>query len=103
MKRFSESIVLEWVNKIPLNKIRSDIVTRPKVISVWDAILTDASMEKTAVTDICLGNIVMLYIRVRSFSYTKDIATKFKMKEKLKFHKKALRLTLRESQMLQVA
>ena len=84
------------VNDIPLNKIRSDIVTRPKVISAWDAILTDASMEKTAVTDICLETIiVMLYVRVRSFSYIKDIATKFKMKEKLKFHKKALRLDLK--------
>ena len=83
------------VNEIPLNKIWSDVVTRPKVISAWDAILTDASMEKTAVTDICLETIVMLYIRVRSFSYTKDIATTFKMKEKLKFHKKALRQDLK--------
>ena len=56
------------VNEIPLNKIWSDVVTRPKVISAWDAILTDASMEKIAVTDICLENIVMLYIRVKSFS-----------------------------------
>ena len=89
MKRFFESIVKK--NEIPLNKIWSDVVTKAKVISAWDAILTDASMEKTAVTDICLENIVMLYVRVRSFSYTKDIATKFKMNEKLKVHKKALR------------
>ena len=51
--------------------------------------------KKTAVTDISLENIVMLYIPVRSFSYPKDIATKFKMKEKLKFHKKALRQDLK--------
>ena len=66
--------------------------------SAWDAILSDASLtkSKTSVTDICLENIIMLYIRVRSFSYTKDVVTKITIKEKVKFHKKALRKTLKK-------
>lgn len=86
------------VREIPLQQVRADILQKPKVKSAWDAILSDASLakSKTSVTDVCLENIVMLYIRVRSFSYTKDVVTKMTIKEKVKFHKKALRKTLKK-------
>ena len=85
------------VREIPLQQVRADILQKPKVKSAWDAILFDASLakSKTSVTDVCLENIVMLYIRVRSFSYSKDVVTKMTIKEKVKFHKKALRKTLK--------
>ena len=43
---------------------------------------------KTLLTDICLENIVMLYIRVRSLSYTKDVVTQLKIREKLKLQQR---------------
>ena len=84
------------VSEIPLEQVRADILQKPKVKSAWDAILLDASLGKTSLTDICLENIVMLYIRVRSFSYTKDVVTQLKIKEKLKLQHKGLRKTLRK-------
>lgn len=86
------------VREIPLEQVRADVLQKPKVKSAWDAILCDASLakSKTSVTDVCLENIIMLYIRVRSFSYTKDVVTKMTIKEKVKFHKKALRKTLKK-------
>ena len=86
------------VREIPLEQVRADILQKPRVKSAWDAILFDASLAKTktSVTDVCLENIIMLYIRVGSFSYSKDVVTKMTIKEKVKFHKKALRNTLKK-------
>ena len=86
------------VREIPLEQVRADVLQKPKVKSAWDAILCDASLarSKTSVTDVCLENIIMLYIRVRSFSYTKDVVTQIKLKEKINLHKKALRKALKE-------
>ena len=71
------------VRKIPLQQVRADILQKPKVKSARDAILLNASLakSKTSVTDICLENIVMLYVCVRSFSYSKDVVTKMTIKE----------------------
>ena len=86
------------VREIPLEQVRADILQKPKVKSAWDAIISDVSLSKSksSVTDICLENIIMLYVRVRSFSYTKDVVTQIKLKEKINLHKKALRKALKE-------
>ena len=80
------------MREIPLEQVRADVLQKPKGKSTWDAILSDASLAKTktSVTDVCLDNIIILYIRVRSFSYTKDVVTQIKLKEKINLHKKAL-------------
>ena len=71
------------VREIPLQQVRADILQKPRVKSARDAILVDASLakSKTSVTGVCLENIVMLYIRVRSFFYSKDVVTKITIKE----------------------
>jgi hypothetical protein len=81
------------VREIPLDQVRANVLQKPKVKSAWDAILSDVSLEKSkpSVSDVCLENIVMLYICVRSFSYTKDVVTQIKIKEKVKLHRAALR------------
>ena len=86
------------VREIPLEQVRADVLQKPKMKSAWDAILCDASLakSKTSVTDVCLENIIMLYIRVRSFSYTKDVVTQIKLKDKINLYKKALRKALKE-------
>lgn len=85
------------VKEVPLTKLSADILEDPKVKSAWEAILLDASQEKDETTRACLQNIVMLYIRVRAFSYTKDIVTQYKLKEKLELRKKALRKELKKN------
>ena len=71
------------VREIPLQQVRADILQKPKVKSAWDAILLNASLakSKTSVTDVCSENIVMLYVCVQSFSYSKDVVTKMTIKE----------------------
>ena len=68
------------VREIPLEQVRADILQKPKVKSAWGAIISDASLpkSKSSVTDIFLENIIMLYVHVRSFSYTKDVVTQIK-------------------------
>ena len=94
------------VREIPLQQVKADILQKPRVKSAWDVILFDASLAKTkrSVTDVCLENIIMLYVRVRSFSYSKEVVTKITVKEKVKFLKKALRNTLKKqaSQLLMI-
>lgn len=84
------------VKEIPLTKVSADVLEDSKVKSAWEAILSDASQEKDQTTKACLQNIVMLYIRIRSFSYTKDVVTQYKLKEKLELRKKALRKELKK-------
>ena len=86
------------VREIPLEQVRADILQKPKVKSAWDAIISEASLSKSksSVTDICLENIIMLYVHVRSFPYTKYVVTQIKLKEKINLHKKVLRKALKE-------
>ena len=88
------------VREIPLEQISADIILEtPKVKSAWDAVLSDHALDnnsESSVSNICLENIVMLYIRIRSFSYTKDVVTQLKLEEKVKLHKTALRNSLKK-------
>ena len=86
------------VRELPLEQVKADVLQKPKVKSAWSAILLDATLakSKTSVAEKCLDNIIILYIRVRSFSYTKNVVTLMKFKEKIKSHKKALRKALKE-------
>ena len=45
---------------------------------------------------LCLENVIKLYLKVRSFSYTKDYVAKYKIKEK-EVKKKALRKDMKQS------
>ena len=68
----------------------------PEVKSLWENVTADLDITVTKECDqLTLENIIKLYVRVRSFSYAKDIINKYKLKEKLS-RSKSLRTQLKK-------
>lgn len=83
------------VKSIPCDKLCNDVLDPPLVKSLWDNILQGCGQELSKQTHkICLENIIMLYLKVRSFSYAKDYISKFKIQQKTA-KSKALRKELK--------
>ena len=58
-------------------------ISMPIAKSLWDNIVVSSGVSTAGDTQqICLENIVKLFLRVRSFSYAKDYITQYKIKEK---------------------
>ena len=94
-REFTAKQLTGVVKNIPCEKLCNSTLDSPLVKSLWDNILLGCGQEVTKQTHkLCLENIIMLYIRVRSFSYAKDYINKFKLKEKTK-KSKALRKELK--------
>ena len=71
------------VKSILCEKLCNDTLDSPWVKSLWDNILQGCGKELSKqVHKICLENIIMLYLKVRSFSYAKDYINKFKIQQK---------------------
>ena len=71
------------VKSIPSKKLCNDRLDSPLVKSLWDNILQGCGQEISKQTHkICLENIIILYLKVRSFSYAKDYINKFKVQQK---------------------
>ncbi len=71
------------VKSIPCDKLCNDTLNSPLVKSLWDNILQGCGQELSKQTHkICLENIIMLYLKVRSFSYAKDYINKYKIQKK---------------------
>ena len=71
------------VKSIPSEKLCNDTLDSPLVKSLWDNILQGCGQEISKQTHkICLENIIILYLKVRSFSYAKDYINKFKVQQK---------------------
>ena len=71
------------VKSIPSKKLCNDTLDSPLVKSLWDNILQGCGQEISKQTHkICLENIIILYLKVRSFSYAKDYINKFKVQQK---------------------
>ena len=82
---------------IPVDVICYKTISMPIVKSLWDNIVVLSGVSTAGDTQqICLENIVKLFLRVRSFSYAKDYITQYKIKEK-KSKSKALRKDLKKS------
>ena len=71
------------VKGIPCDKLCNDTLDFPLMKSLWDNILQRCCQERSKQTHkICLENIIMLYLKVRSFSYAKDCINKYKIQQK---------------------
>ena len=82
---------------IPTDKVVDDILSIPEVKSLWENITVSLDITVTKeCSQLTLENIVKLYVRVRSFSYAKDIVNKYKLKEKMS-KSKALRTQLKKT------
>ena len=85
------------LRNIPTDTICESTLSSPMVKSLWDNIVVDADIDESSSTHkLCLGNIVKLYLRVRSFSYARDYVSKYKIREK-QTKSKSLRKNLKRS------
>jgi hypothetical protein len=83
------------LQKIPLDDLCATTLESPTVHS-WGNIVLSAAVSKSSPTQkLCLENVVKLYLRVRSFSYTKDYISKYRIKGKTS--KKGLRKDMKQS------
>ena len=81
---------------VPSEKIVDEILALPVVISIWENITTDLDYEiSKEYKKLALENFVKLFIKVRCFSYAKDIINRHKLKEKTS-KKRALRTDLKK-------
>ena len=84
------------VKNIPCDKLCNDAIDSTLIKSLWDNIIQGCGNNISKQTSkLCLENIVKLYLRVRSFSYAKDIISKFKIQQKAK-KSKGLRKELKK-------
>ena len=79
---------------IPVDKIVDDILMQPVVLSLWENITLGLDFSiSSECSKLALENFVKLFVRVRSFSYAKDIVSRHKLKGK-QSKTKALRTEL---------
>ena len=85
------------IRNIPVDTICFSTIRFPIVKSLWENIVLTSGVNPSCdMTKLCLENIVKMFLKVRSFSYTKDYVTQYKMKGK-QGKKKALRKDLKRS------
>lgn len=83
---------------LPGEKILADVLSTPEVIDLWEGASVNCLHPLSEeCLNLCLENILQLYIRVRCFSHAKDIINKYKLKEQLQ-KKKGLRSELKRKQ-----
>ena len=87
----------EVIRNIPVDAICFSTIRLPIVKSLWENIVLSSGVNPSCdVNKLCLENIVKMFLKVRSFSYTKDFVTQYKIKGK-QGKKKALRKDLKQS------
>ena len=81
---------------IPVDKIVNEILMQPVVLSLWENITLGMDFTiSSECSKLALENFVKLFVRVRSFSYAKDIVSRHKLKGK-QAKTKALRTQLKK-------
>ena len=94
---FREATHNTSLNNIPLASIISRSIHDVTVVASHAAMVTDSELEITShVAKDVLHNIISLYVRVRSFSFAKDVIQKHKLRLK-QLKSKALRKDLNRS------
>ncbi len=85
---------------VPTDKVTDQVLTTPEVKSLWENIIADLDSQiSSECNKLALENFIKLYIQVRSFSYARDIVSKYKLKEKA-LRSKALRKELKSADIL---
>ena len=89
----------EVLGNIPVDVICYKTISMPIVKSLWDNIVVSSGVNPSGDTqNLCLENIVKLFLKVRSFSYARDYITQYKIREKQR-NSKALRKDLKNSEL----
>ena len=84
------------IGHIPLETVCDATLKSQTVRSLWEYIVFSCEVQLSNCTqELCLENIVKLYLRVRAFSYTRDFTTKYRINER-QLKKKALRKEMKQ-------
>ena len=83
------------LKKIDLETIISRSLTDSELLSNYDLILTESESDKHVAADL-LQKIITVYVKVRSFSFAKDIIQQFKLQGKTHSKAKSLRKEIKK-------
>ena len=73
----------EVCHKIDVDKIVGNLLNQPILKSKWNMLVEECGCEITKRRSLVfLDQILMLYIKIRSFSYAKDVVQKYKLNQK---------------------
>ena len=71
----------EVIRNIPVDTICFSTIQLPIVKSLWENMALSSSVNPSRdINKLCLENIVKMFLKVRSFSYTKGYITQYKIK-----------------------
>ena len=97
---FCQHLKSNKTTSVPTDKVVDQVLATPAVTSLWENIIADLdSQVSSECNKLPLENFVKLYVQVWSFSYARDIVSKFKLKEKA-LRNKALRKELKNADIL---
>jgi hypothetical protein len=97
---FRQHLKLNKSASVPTDKVVDQVLATPAVTSLWENIIADLDSQiSSECNKLALENFIKLYVQVRSFSYARDIVSKYKLKEKA-LRSKALRKELKNSDIL---
>ena len=91
-----ETVAFDVTKPIPICELQTRILENPKVKSLWSNIVQECpySVYQDCLK-VCLENIIFLYLKIRAFSFSRDMINKYK-KQNCSNGKKALRKTLQQ-------
>ena len=93
---FRNSTNEEMITHLPAETMVNEILSSASVNGLWDNIVENCDIEiSKECKSLCLENLIKLYIRVRCFSFAKDIVNKYKVSINV-LKKKVLRKELKK-------
>ena len=91
-----KTVALDVTKPVPISELRTFILESPKVKSLWSNIIQECPyLISHDCSKVCLENITFLYLKIRAFSFSRDLINKNK-KQNSSSNKKALRKTLQQ-------
>ena len=88
-EKFKAETTVKHLRKIDYNKMTHEITSNTDVVDFYNSIIFKSEVNvDTEVSDNLLESMIRLYIRVRSFSLTRDITALYKQKSKAKGQEK---------------
>ena len=87
------------IREINIDKLISNLVANSEVISNFNAIIEYSGLKyvDAEITENLLSTMLKLFLRVRSYSLSRDIIEKHRQKLKIKKAKGGLRMSLKKS------
>ena len=86
------------MRKIDINQMTIELIQDPDLISCYNSVLSRFGIDENG-SEVCMNlveNMIKLYCRVRAFSLSKDVTTKYKAASKKKKTKGGLRKNIKK-------